>query len=119
MTTETSLGKIEISKAAIASLASQTVLECYGVVGMSSMNIKDGFAELLSPGSSKRGVIITTQDDDISINLYVIIEYGMRISEVAHNIMAAVKFRVEKALGVPVSAVNVHVQGLRISSHNK
>ena len=49
------------------------------------------------------------------IDLYVIMEYGVRVSEVAHNIMQSVKFNVEKALGVPVAEINVYVQGLRIS----
>jgi len=115
MTTETELGKIEISPAAIASIASQAVQESYGVVGMASRNLKDGLVELLAPGASHRGVDVRLVDEQIIIDLYVIIEYGTRISEVAHNIMSAVKFRVEKALGIPVAQVNVHVQGLRVS----
>jgi len=55
------------------------------------------------------------EDQRIVIDLYVIMEYGVRISEVAHNIMATVKFNVEKKLGMPVREVNVHVQGLRVS----
>jgi uncharacterized alkaline shock family protein YloU len=50
------------------------------------------------------------------IDLYVVIEYGTRIATVARNIQSVVKYTVEKALGVPVVAVNVHVQDLRISS---
>jgi uncharacterized alkaline shock family protein YloU len=116
MTTETQLGKIEISSTAVASLASQAVLESYGVVGMAARNLKEGLAELLAPGAGYRGVDVRfSSDGQITIDLYVIIEYGTRISEVAHNIMSAVKFRVEKALGMPVAEVNVHVQGLRVS----
>jgi uncharacterized alkaline shock family protein YloU len=116
MTTETQLGKIEISPTAIASIASQAVLESYGVVGMASKNFKNGLVELLTPRASHRGVDVNLADEQIIIDLYVVIEYGTRISEVAHNIMAAVKFRVEKALGIPVTQVNVHVQGLRVSN---
>jgi uncharacterized alkaline shock family protein YloU len=61
---------------------------------------------------------VRIEADQIIIDLYVIIEYGIRISEVAHNIMRNVKFRVEKSLGVPVAQVNVHVQGLRVSSQD-
>jgi uncharacterized alkaline shock family protein YloU len=118
MTTETQLGKIEISPTAIASLASQAVLESYGVVGMASKNFKDGLVELLAPGASHRGVDVHLLEEQIIIDLYVIIEYGTRISEVAQNIMSAVKFRAEKALGIPVAEVNVHVQGLRVSSED-
>jgi uncharacterized alkaline shock family protein YloU len=115
MTIETQLGRIEISPVAIASIASQAVLESYGVVGMASKNLKDGLVELLAPGASYPGVDVHLVDEQIIIDLYVIVEYGTRISEVAHNIMSAVTFRVEKALGISVARVNVHVQGLRVS----
>jgi uncharacterized alkaline shock family protein YloU len=118
MTAETRLGKIEISPTAIASIASQAVLESYGVVGMASRSLKDGLVELLAPSASHRGVDVHLIDGQIIIDLYVIIEYGTRISEVAHNIMSAVKFRVEKALGTSVAQVNVHVQGLRVSQED-
>jgi uncharacterized alkaline shock family protein YloU len=114
MTENTRLGKIEISPTAIAALANMAVLECYGVVGMSSTKLSDGIAELLHR-DSRRGVEVRLEGERIVIDLYVIIEYGTRISEVAHNIMESVKFQVEKALGVPVAEVNVHVQGLRVS----
>jgi len=115
MTIETEFGKIEISPMAVASIASHVVLESYGVVGMAAKNLKDGLFELLTPGASHRGVEVRIQDGQITIELYVILQYGVRICEVAHNIMSAVKFRVEKVLGLPVARVNVHVQGLRIS----
>ena len=118
MTAETQFGRIEISLTAIASIASQSVLESYGVGGMASKNFRDGLVELLAPGASHRGVDVHLVDGQIIIDLYVIIEYGTRISEVAYNIMSAVKFRVEKALGMPVAQVNVHVQGLRVSQED-
>ena len=118
MTTETEFGRIQISPTAISSIASQAVLESYGVVGMASKNFRDGLVELLAPGASHRGVEVQLVDGQIIIDLYVIIEYGTRISEVAHNIMSAVKFRVEKALGTSLAEVNVHVQGLRVSQED-
>ena len=116
MSEETRLGKIEVSPAAVATIASQTVLECYGVVGMASSSLRHGLAELLGKESSRRGVEVRLADNQIVIDLYVVLEYGMRVSEVAHNIMESVKFNVEKALSIPVVQVNVHVQGLRVSS---
>jgi uncharacterized alkaline shock family protein YloU len=116
MAEEQRLGSIEISPVAIASMASQAVLGCYGVVGLASRTLRDGLAELLHPSDSpKKGVQVQLVDDKITIDLFVIMEYGVRVSEVAHNVMQSVKFNVEKALGVPVADVNVHVQGLRIS----
>jgi uncharacterized alkaline shock family protein YloU len=113
---ETRLGRIEVLPAAIASLASQVVLECYGVVGMATKDLASGIVEILQPSSHRRGVEVNIQDDRIMIDLYVVIEYGTRIATVARNIQSVVKYTVEKALGVPVVAVNVHVQDLRVST---
>ncbi|MBI3287515.1 MAG: Asp23/Gls24 family envelope stress response protein [Chloroflexi bacterium] len=117
MTQDTNLGKIEISPTAIANLASQAVLQCYGVVGLSSPTLREGIAELLHPWEAhRRGVEVRVVEDRIHIDLYVVIEYGTRVSEVAQSIIHSVKYNVEKALGMPVERVTVHVQGLRVSS---
>jgi uncharacterized alkaline shock family protein YloU len=113
---ETRLGRIEVSPLAIASLASQAVLGCYGVVGMASKDLASGIVEILQPSSHRRGVDVQIVDDRIAIDLYVVMEYGTRIATVAQNIQSVVKYTVEKALGVPVAAVNVHVQDLRVSA---
>jgi uncharacterized alkaline shock family protein YloU len=115
MTEEARMGRIEVAPAAIAGLAAAAVLECYGVVGMASRTLYSGLVDVLQRESYRRGVQVRVVDQKILIDLYVVLEYGVRISEVAHNIMENVKFRVEKALGVPIEEVNVHVQGLRIS----
>jgi uncharacterized alkaline shock family protein YloU len=114
MTEETYLGHIEISPGAIASLAGQAVLECYGVVGMANKNVRDGIAEVLTRGNYRRGVEVQVIDREIVIDLYVVIQYGTRISEVAHGIMNRVKFTIEKYVGIPVRQVNIHVQGLHV-----
>jgi uncharacterized alkaline shock family protein YloU len=113
---QTRLGKIEVSPAAIASLASQAVVESYGVVGMASKDLASGIVEILQPSSHRRGVDVDLGDDRIEIDLYVVIEFGTRIATVARNIQSVVTYTVEKALGVPVAAVNIHVQDLRISA---
>jgi uncharacterized alkaline shock family protein YloU len=112
---EMRLGKIEITPTAIASLASQAVLECYGVVGMAAKDLTSGFVKILHPASHRRGVAIRVDEDHIEIDLYVVIEFGTPIATVARNIQSVVKYTVERALGVPVAAVNVHVQDLRVS----
>lgn len=113
-------GKIEIAPAAIASLASQAVLQCYGVVGLAAKSLKNGIAELLHPREShRRGVEVQVHDGQITIDLFVVLEFGTRISEVARNIQESVKYNVEKALGSPVAEVNVHILGLRESEPKK
>ena len=108
------LGKIEVSPRAIASLAAQAVLESYGVVGMANRNLRDGVSGILPGNHSHRGIDVKFVDNQIAIDLYVIIQHGTRISEVAHGIMNRVKFTVEKTIGTQVAQVNVHVQGLRV-----
>jgi uncharacterized alkaline shock family protein YloU len=115
MAEQTTLGRIEISPLAISTIASESVLECYGVVGMASKSLMGGLAQLLRPERARRGVDVRVVDDRVVVDLYVIVEYGTRVSEVAHGIMNRVKYRLEQALGVPVAEVNVHVQGLRVS----
>ena len=118
MGNERVLGKIEVSPRAIVSIASHAVLNCYGVVGMASSTLRDGIAEILQVENYHRGVEVKLLDERIVIDLYVVMEYGTRLSEVSHNVMESVKFEVEKALGMPVAAVNVHVQGLRVSGQD-
>jgi uncharacterized alkaline shock family protein YloU len=113
---ETRLGRVEVSPTAIASIASQAVLECYGVVGMATKDLASGIVEILQPASHRRGVDVHLSNEHIEIDLYVVIEYGTRIATVAQNIQSVVQYSVERALGVPVVAVNVHVQDLRISA---
>jgi uncharacterized alkaline shock family protein YloU len=113
---ESRLGRIEVSPTAIASLASQAVLECYGVVGMATKDLASGIVEILQPASHRRGVDVNLNDEQIAIDLYVVIEYGTRIATVARNIQSVVSYTLERALGVPVDAVNVHVQDLRVSA---
>ncbi len=117
MATETYLGRIEVSPLAVASLASEAVLRCYGVVGMAAAGtLRDGLVEILQRDATHRGVEVHVREGGIVVDLYVVVEYGTRISEVTHNIMEAVKFSLERALGMPIKEVNVHVQDLRVSN---
>jgi len=111
-------GRVEVSPNAVATIANHAVLNSYGVVGMSSKNLVNGLAQVLRP-DSKRGVEVQIDEDQIVIDLYVVIEYGVRVATVARNIISSVKFSVEKAIGVPLTSVNVHVQGLHVSAEEK
>ncbi len=118
MTDDKKQGRIEISPQAIATIAGDAVLRCYGVVGMASKNLFDGIADRFQPERWGRGVDVQVRDGQIVVDLYVVVQYGTRISEVAHGVMHGVKYALEQALGIPVAEVNVHVQGLRMLSDN-
>jgi uncharacterized alkaline shock family protein YloU len=107
--------KIEISPQAIASIAAHAAVRSYGVVGMAAKNVMDGIASTVT-GDPHRGIEVHLTSQAIKIDLYVIVEYGTRISSVARSVANTVKFNVERATSLPVLEVNVYVQGLRISS---
>jgi uncharacterized alkaline shock family protein YloU len=106
------LGKIEVLPNAIHTIAKQAISECYGVVGLTAPRLHNGQAVLLSPEENNQGVQIRVVNERIIVEVYVALEYGLRMSEIAHNIMSSVKFSIEKMLGVPVAQVNVNIQGL-------
>jgi uncharacterized alkaline shock family protein YloU len=108
-------GKIEVSTRAIATVAGRAVAQSYGVVGIAARHPRFATVETLPPEQYGRGVEVRFADDHVTIDLYVVLEHGLRISEIAHNIMSNVKFAVERTLGLPVVRVNVNVQALRVS----
>lgn len=116
MTDETTpLGSIQVSPRAIASIAYHAALQSYGVVGLTSKNLMNGLAQVLVKDPT-HGVEVHYDGQNINIDLYVIIEYGTRIKSVANSVSNTVRFQVEKALGMPINEVNIHVRGLRISN---
>lgn len=107
-------GRITIAPRAIATIASHAALRSYGIVGMASKNLVDGIAHLLAR-DPRHGVDVSMAGREIIIDLYIIIEYGTRISSVATSVANTVLYQVERALDMPVAEVNVHVQDLRVS----
>jgi uncharacterized alkaline shock family protein YloU len=110
----TPLGSVNISPRAIATIAYHAARQSYGVVGLTSKNLVNSVAQVLVKDPT-HGVEVLYDGQNITIDLYVIIEYGTRIKSVASSVRNTVRYHVEKALGMPVGQVNVHVQGLRIS----
>ncbi|MCC6906152.1 MAG: Asp23/Gls24 family envelope stress response protein [Anaerolineae bacterium] len=115
MTNETPApnGHIFISPHAIATIASQALLRSYGVVGMASRNAINELAATLTR-DPHHGVEVAFRKGQLVIDVYVIIQHGTRVSSVAGSIINAVRYNIEKAVGIPVTQVNVHVQGLRL-----
>ena len=111
----TSLGGIHVSPNAVATIAYHATLQSYGVVGLAPKNLADGIVSTITREPS-RGISVQYKEDDIHIDIHVIVEYGTRINSVAESVANTVRFHVEKALGLKVNTVNVHVAGLRISN---
>lgn len=108
-------GSIFISHRALASIASQSALESYGIVGLAAKNLAEGisYALVKDPVS---GVDISFEDTAVIIDLYVVIEYGTRIKSVSDNVSELIKYQVQNTTGLTVKRVNIHVRGLRISN---
>jgi len=114
---DTERGKVIVTDEVIATIAGSAALECYGLVGMASKNkLKDGIAELLRRDNLGRGVEVRKDEDAVHIDLYIIVSYGTKISEVAHNIQSRVKYVLNDIVGLHVDFVNIFVQGVRVSS---
>ncbi|MGE5557893.1 MAG: Asp23/Gls24 family envelope stress response protein [Bacillota bacterium] len=110
------LGQIDISTETIATLAGIVATQCYGVVGMASLTFQDGIASLLHRDNLSKGVEIITNEDFTIVNLYIVVQYGIKINEVALNVINAVKYALENQLSINIEQVNVIVQGVHFEA---
>ncbi|WP_149452824.1 Asp23/Gls24 family envelope stress response protein [Pasteuria penetrans] len=115
----TELGRIEVSSDVIATIAGAAAMDCYGLVGMASLShLRDGITELLGQENLSRGIEVRTEDGELCVNMHVIVGYGTKISEVAHNIQSKVVYTLDQMVGVKAGQVNIYVQGVR-PGHNE
>jgi uncharacterized alkaline shock family protein YloU len=108
------LGSIHVSPRAIATIAFHAAQQSYGVVGLAPKNLVKGLTQVIVKDPTQ-GVEVHYDGTHINIDLYIVVEYGTRIKSVTDSVSHTVRFQVEKALGLPVNQVNVHVQSMRIS----
>ncbi|MGM9974066.1 MAG: Asp23/Gls24 family envelope stress response protein [Clostridiaceae bacterium] len=107
-------GQVSYSEEVIAKIVGLSTMECYGVVGMVSKSATEGLWELMRIENLSKGVKITNKNNELSINLYVMIEYGTKISVIANNIIQKVRYNVENYTGLKVSTITVNVQAVRV-----
>ncbi|MDD3705632.1 MAG: Asp23/Gls24 family envelope stress response protein [Clostridiaceae bacterium] len=107
-------GEVNITDEVLATISGLAATECYGLVGMANKNAKDGLVELLKRENLAKGVKVTTDGEEINVDLYIVVEFGTRISTVADNIISKVKYTVENMTGLKVKKVNINVQGVRV-----
>ena len=110
-------GQIDISNDVIATIAGGAAVDCYGIVGMASKNqVKDGLSEILRKENFTRGVIVRQKEQHVHIDMYIIVSYGTKISEIAHNVQSKVKYTLDKTVGLAVDTINIYVQGVRVTN---
>lgn len=111
----THMGNIIIDNEVIAQYAGSVAVECFGIVGMAGINMKDGLVRLLKKDSLTRGINVTLLDNNkISLDFHVIIAYGVSILTISENLIENVKYRVEEYIGIEVEKINIYVDGVRV-----
>ena len=107
-------GNITIDEEVIARISGTTAMECYGVVGMASRNVKDGLVQLLMMDSLTKGIAVEINENKLSLSFHIIVEYGVKISAVADNLINTVKYKVKDQTGLEVEKINIFIEGVRV-----
>lgn len=113
---ENEYGIITIENEVVARIAGITAIESYGIVGMAAKNMKDGIVQLLKKESLTKGIKVIVEENKVTIDLHIIVEYGTNISAIADNIISTVKYTVEDITGIAVESVNIFVEGVRVDN---
>ena len=110
----THMGNIIIDNEVIAQYAGSVAVECFGIVGMAGVNVKDGLVRLLKMDSITRGINVTINNNKLTLNFHVIVAYGVSIGAVSENLMSNVKYKVEEFTGMEIDKINIFVEGVRV-----
>lgn len=112
---DTQYGKVLIDSNVIATYAGSVAVECFGIVGMAAVNMKDGLVRLLKKDYLTHGINVTIDEDNmITIDFHVIVSYGISINTVMDNLIQTVKYKVESFTGLQIKKINIHVEGVRV-----
>lgn len=110
----TNLGEIQVDNDVIAKYAGSVAVECFGIVGMAAVNMKDGLVKLLKKESLTHGINVVVNDNKLTIDFHVLVAYGVSISAVSDNLMDNVKYKVEEFTGMEIDRINIFVEGVRV-----
>lgn len=113
---DTEMGKIVVDEDVLAKYAGSAAVECFGVVGMASVNMKDGIVKLLKRDNIRHGVNVSVEDNKMHIELHIIVAYEVSILAVAENLVDNVKYKVEEYTGMEVGKIIVCVEGVKVVS---
>lgn len=109
------LGRVVIEPSVIAQYAGSTAVECFGIVGMAAVSMKDGLVKILKGESITRGINVEINEEHkLSIDFHVIVSYGVSISTVAENLIENVKYKVSEYTGLEIGKINIFVEGVRV-----
>lgn len=112
---DTHMGNIAIENDVIAEYAGAVAMECFGIIGMAGINVRDGLVKLLKLDNLKRGVNVILKNNKLSLDLHVIVAYGVSIMAVSDNLISNIKYKVEEFTGIEIEAINIFVEGVRVT----
>ena len=110
----THMGNITINTEVIAQYAGSVAVECFGIVGMAGINVKDGLVRILKKESITRGIEVTINNNKLTLDFHVIVAYGVSIATVSDNLIETVKYKGETFTGMKIDKINIHVEGVRV-----
>ena len=111
----TDLGFSTIDPEVIAKYAGSVAVECFGIVGMAAVSMKDGLVKLLIKESLTKGIQVGISDEiKFTLNFHVVVAYGVSISAVTDNLISNVKYKVEEFTGMSVDKINIYIEGVRV-----
>ena len=110
----THMGNVSIDNEVIAQYAGSVAMECFGIVGMAGVNVKDGLVKLLKMDSMTRGINVSIKNNKLTLNFHVIVAYGVSILAVTDNLISNVKYKVEEFTGIEIEKINIFVEGVRV-----
>ena len=110
----THMGNIYIDPEVIAQYAGSVAVECFGIVGMASVNVKDGLVKLLMKETITHGISVNIVNNKLILDFHVIVAYGVSIITVCYNLINNVKYKVENFTGLEIEKVNIFVEGVRV-----
>ena len=110
----THMGNITINTEVIAQYAGSVAVECFGIVGMAGINVKDGLVRILKKDSITRGIGVTINNNKLTLDFHVIVAYGVSILAVSDNLISNVKYKVEEFTGIEIEKINIFVEGVRV-----
>lgn len=110
----THLGNIVINNEVIAQYAGSVAVECFGIVGMAGVSVRDGIVKLLKVDSLTRGIGVSLNNNKLTLSFHVIVAYGVSILAVSDNLVSNVKYKVEEFTGIEIEKINIYVDGVRV-----
>ena len=111
---DTHMGNISIDQEVVARYAGTVATECFGVVGMANMNVRDGLVRLLKKDNMTRGIQVILRNNKLTLNFHIIVSYGVSILAVSDNLISSVKYKVEDFTGIEVEKINIFVEGVKV-----